>query len=131
MGKSYKERAAEAHKARRAITPVTPGEITPTESEAEPQPVVIIAPEQDESEMQAARPSESAPIEPNEDIRAMPIDTTAKPYGVGSHMYPGRHEQLRLEAFELKDKKPWQIVDIALAEYFERRYGKKAKRPPR
>jgi hypothetical protein len=128
MGKSYKERAAEAHNARRAITPVTPGEITPAESEADTKPVVIIAPGQNEPDAPATKPAESAPIEAKEDIRALPIDTTAKPYGVGSHMYPGRHEQLRLEAFQL-GMKPWEIVETALAEYFERRYGKKSKRP--
>jgi hypothetical protein len=39
----------------------------------------------------------------------------------GSHLYPDRHKQLLYEAFML-DTKPWEVLEAALAEYFERRY---------
>jgi hypothetical protein len=40
----------------------------------------------------------------------------------GSHLYPDRHQQLLYEAFMLGIK-PWEVLEAALAEYFERRYG--------
>jgi len=55
------------------------------------------------------------------DPRTLPVDTTARLMPFGSHLYPDRHKQLLYEAFML-DTKPWEVLEAALAEYFERRY---------
>ncbi|SRR6266487_4029747 len=53
-----------------------------------------------------------------------PVDTREKPFNRGFHMYPSRHEQL-LELAHYEQRKPWEIVEQALAEYVKRRYGGK------
>lgn len=56
------------------------------------------------------------------DPRTLPVDTTVRVMPFGSHLYPDRHKQVLYEAFML-DVKPWEVLDAALAAYFERRYG--------
>jgi hypothetical protein len=56
------------------------------------------------------------------DPRTLPVDTTARVMPFGSHLYPDRHKQLLYEAFML-GVKPWEIIETALAEYFEQRYS--------
>lgn len=69
----------------------------------------------------APAPEEHAPALPV-DPRTLPVDTDARVIPVGSHLYPDRHKQVRYEAFMLGIK-PWEVLEAALAEYFERRYG--------
>jgi len=54
-----------------------------------------------------------------------PVDTSEKPFNRGFHMYPSRHEQL-LDLAYVERRKPWEIIDQALAEYVKRHHGGKA-----
>jgi hypothetical protein len=70
----------------------------------------------------AAPPVSDHPTAPPVDPRPLPVDTTERIMPYGSHIYPDRYNQVRYEAFTLAIK-PWEVIEIALAEYFERRYG--------
>src|SRR6266487_4986248 len=56
-------------------------------------------------------------------IALTPVDTSEKPINRGFHMYPSRHQQLLdLASPFWEDRKPWEIIEQALAEYVERHY---------
>ena len=57
-------------------------------------------------------------------IALTPVDTSEKPINRGFHMYPSRHQQLLdLASPFWEDRKPWEIIEQALAEYVGRHYG--------
>jgi len=72
-------------------------------------------------ETRAVAPSSPPPavIDP----RVLKVRKGETPKKMGWHMYPTRHRQVVYEAFML-GVKPWEVNETALAEYFERRYGK-------
>lgn len=118
MGSKFKKALAEAKSSttapiRVAIPQVDPGESTP--------PVAAT------QQLAPAPPAAASPIDDRTpatrvDPRTLPVDTTVRVMPFGSHLYPDRHKQLLYEAFML-DIKPWEVLEAALAEYFERRYG--------
>ena len=121
MGSSkFKKALAEAKSpttlTRAAIPQVDPGEPTSSPVAATEQPKSAAA-------LLAAAPS---PGDHTPDVRVdprtLPVDTAARVIPVGFHLYPDRHKQVIYEAFML-DIKPWEVMEAALAEYFERRYG--------
>jgi hypothetical protein len=56
---------------------------------------------------------------PTKQPKAQTTAPTETPVKMGWHMYPSRHKQVLYEALRL-DMKPWEINELALAEYFER-----------
>jgi hypothetical protein len=82
-----------------------------------PEPTVI----KPQPQPKHAPPVSDHPTAPPVDPRPLPVDTTERIMPYGSHIYPDRYNQLRYEAFTLAIK-PWEVIEIALAEYFERRY---------
>jgi hypothetical protein len=100
-----------------ATGPDTPG------SPLTPEPVVSTQqPSQVPGPPTAASPTDDRTPTTRVDPRTLPVDTTVRVMPFGSHLYPDRHEQVLYEAFML-DIKPWEVIETALAEYFERRYG--------
>jgi hypothetical protein len=92
-------------------------------SSSAPEPVVSTQqPNQVTAPPAAAPPIDDRPPATRVDPRTRPVDTTARIMPFGSHLYPDRHKQVLYEAFML-DIKPWEVIEVALAEYFERRYG--------
>ncbi|MDQ0943150.1 hypothetical protein [Streptomyces sp. V1I1] len=74
-------------------------------------------------------PIVSEPKRPQLDLNPlMDIDRSRATEPFSTYAYQERKRQLKLEAIATGDD-IWEIVDVALDEYFERRYGKKAKRP--
>ena len=135
----------EARKApRRAIPQIDPGELVAGPPEREvaappPQPPTA-APTLDGAGTIAPTPPatrESTRGPGHESVRAeapaapgvrriglTPVDTSEKPINRGFHMYPSRHQQLLdLASPFWEDRKPWEIIESALAEYVERHYG--------
>jgi hypothetical protein len=115
----FKKALAEAKSTvpvRVAIPQVDPGE--PTQPRATQQSDV--SPADTPVAVQPARDLTPAttPVDP----RTLPVDTSARVMPFGCHIYPDRHHQLRYEAFML-GLKPWEVLEVALAEYFEHRYG--------
>jgi hypothetical protein len=101
---------------RAAIPQVDPGEPTSP-------PVAATEPPKSAAALPATAPSsgDSTPavlVDP----RALPVDTSVRIISVGFHLHPDRHKQVLYEAFMLGIK-PWEVIESALAEYFERRYG--------
>lgn len=72
----------------------------------------------EEQNLATASPQPTPAIDP----RTQPVPPGEAPIKVGWHMYPTRHRQVLYEAF-MRDMNPWEINEIALAEYFARRYG--------
>jgi hypothetical protein len=105
------------------IEPIGVGGLDMPSSPPAPEPVLTTQQSQPVSAPAAAAPP-SYDFTPTTlvDPRKRPIDTTARVMPFGSHLYPDRHKQVLYEAFML-DVKPWEVFEIALAEYFERRYG--------
>jgi hypothetical protein len=121
MGSSkFKKALAEAKSnstapPRVAIPQVDPGESAPpVAATQQPKPAPV-------PPATASPPDDHTPAV-RADPRALPVDTTVRVIPFGSHLYPDRHKQLLYEAFML-DIKPWEVLEAALAEYFERRYG--------
>ncbi len=105
------------------IEPIGVGDSDMPSSPPAPEPVHTTQQSQPVSAPAAAAPpSHDFTPTTRVDPRTLPVDTTARIMPYGSHLYPGRHEQVLYEAFML-DVKPWEVFEIALAEYFERRYG--------
>lgn len=117
-GSKFKKALAEAKSsvpARVAIPQVDPGEPTPPVSAQQAHRAPGAQP--------AAVPpihdvTPATPVDP----RTLPVDTSARLLQFGSHIYPDRHKQVLYEAF-MSDVKPWEVLETALAEYFQRRYG--------
>jgi hypothetical protein len=115
-------------------TPVAPSPLRPVEVETKPveealtpavaaavAPPAPIAQPVDEpvDPVTAATPSADP-----DDPRGVAIDYSERTVQVGSRMYPGRHRQLKYEAFK-KGIDPWEIIDVALDEYLKKRYGRR------
>lgn len=120
MGSKFKKALAEAKSTttapiRVAIPQVDPGERA--QSVAAPQPEPMLAPPST-----ATPPVQDIVPATRVDPRTLPVDMTVRVMPFGSHLYPDRHKQVLYEAFML-DIKPWEVIETALAEYFERRYG--------
>jgi hypothetical protein len=95
-----------------ATTETAPADTTPT----------------DESTRTLERESANGPVAPATAVRPTtltPVDMSEKPFNRGFHMYPSRHEQL-LDLAYIEKRKPWEIIEQALAEYVRRHYGSKA-----
>jgi hypothetical protein len=87
-----------------------------------PEPVISTQqPNQAPVPPTAAPPTDDRTPATRVDPRTLRVDTTVRVMPFGSHLYPDRHKQLLYEAFML-DVKPWEVLEAALAEYFERRY---------
>ncbi len=58
-----------------------------------------------------------------QDPRLLPVDKSVPMAAFSSYMYPDRRRQLKQEATSTGDSMQ-DIIDVALSEYFEQRYGK-------
>jgi hypothetical protein len=94
--------------------PAPPAEESPTAREN------VRTPERKRT-VAATRP---APVE--RPMFLTPVDTSEKPFNQGFHMYPSRHRQLRDLAY-IEDRRPWEVVEQALAEYVERHYSRQGR----
>ena len=96
----------------------------------EPAPPIEEAPTPRESvrapERKSARAT-TAPAPSERPIFLTPVDTSEMPFNRGFHMYPSRHRQL-LDLAYIEGRKPWEIVEQALAEYVKRHYDGKARK---
>ncbi len=115
--KDFKKQLAdrEPPRPRPGIVPVDPVELTGVERSARPEQKRSIA------EYTKGAEVENAALSMPTDPRSLKVKGEV-PMKVGWHMYPTRHRQVVYEAFVL-DMKPWEVNEIALREYFERRYG--------
>jgi hypothetical protein len=122
MSNKFKQLSAEQRKAppRVGIPQVDPGEGKVTPPQPSPQP----APEPKPTALDETKEaSVSSPPPAPADPRTLKVRKGETPIKMGWHMYPTRHRQVVYEAFML-EMKPWEVNETALAEYFERRYGK-------
>jgi hypothetical protein len=119
MSNKFKQLSAEQRQAppRVGIPQVDPGEgkVPLAQPETIPEPKLTAPRETSE----AASSPPAAPVDP----RTLKVRKGETPIKMGWHMYPTRHRQVVYEAFMLGIK-PWEVNETALAEYFERRYGK-------
>ena len=128
MSSKFKQLSAEQRKTppRVGIPQVDPGEgkvALDQPIQAPPSP----APEPEQPPKASAEPEATLSSPPAAvDPRTLKVRRGETPIKMGWHMYPTRHRQVVYEAFML-DMKPWEVNEIALAEYFERRYGKPPK----
>ncbi|HEV2639388.1 MAG TPA: hypothetical protein VGX23_29895 [Actinocrinis sp.] len=70
------------------------------------------------------------PVQPMtviQDPRLLAVDTTVSMAAFSSYMYPDRRRQLKQEATSTGNSMQ-EIIDLALSEYFEKRYGKQDRR---
>jgi hypothetical protein len=98
-------------------------------SSTEPTPTVEVAPAPRTNvraleRKSAGAVSAAAPVE--RQLYLPPVDTSEKPFNRGFHMYPSRHEQLG-ELAHYEKRKPWEVIEQALAEYVERHYGRQGR----
>ena len=129
MSNRFKQLAAKEREMqpRVAITQIDPADTskpvdmtpTPPASISAPERESVRAPER--KRVKAAAPSETG----ERPIFLTPVDTSETPFNRGFHMYPSRHRQL-LDLAYIEARKPWEIVEQALAEYVKRHYGAKA-----
>jgi hypothetical protein len=124
MSNKFKQLSSEQRSAppRVGIPQIDPGEGKATPAPASTQP----APEPKPTVSQETEEAASSPPPPPADPRTLKVEKGEPPIKMGWHMYPTRHRQVVYEAFML-GVKPWEVNETALAEYFERRYGKSSK----
>jgi hypothetical protein len=117
MSSKFKQLSAEQRMTppRVGIPQVDPGEGKVPIAQPGPRPQHMA------SQKQEASVSSPPPVPA--DPRTLKVRKGETPIKMGWHMYPTRHRQVVYEAFML-DMKPWEVNEIALAEYFERRYDK-------
>ncbi len=121
MSSKFKQLSAEQRSAppRVSIPQIDPGEGKATPAPASTQPPTEPKPRASQETEEA---SVSSPPPAPADPRTLKVRKGETPIKMGWHMYPTRHRQVVYEAFML-DMKPWEVNEIALAEYFDRRYG--------
>ena len=122
MSSKFKQLSADQRSSppRVGIPQIDPGEGKVPLVQPSPQPPEEPTPTAplDTKEVPASSPP-PAPADP----RTQKVRKGETPIKMGWHMYPTRHRQVVYEAFMLGIK-PWEVNETALAEYFERRYGK-------
>jgi hypothetical protein len=126
MSSKFKQLSAEQRKTppRVGIPQVDPGETGKVVLDQSVQAPATPAPGPEQppkapAETEVAPSSLPAAVDP----RMLKVKRGETPIKMGWHMYPTRHRQVVYEAFML-GVKPWEVNETALAEYFERRYGK-------
>jgi hypothetical protein len=111
-----------------AIPQIDPAD-TSTPVELPPAPQASASAPEHESvrapERKSVKPA--APVPTERPIYLTPVDKSETLLNRGFHMYPSRHRQL-LDMAYIEDRKPWEIVEQALAEYVKRHYGKAGER---
>jgi hypothetical protein len=107
-----------------AIPQVDPSDTSAPITVAPTPPAQMGAPERENVRAPERKSAKvTAPETTERPIFLTPVDTGETPFNRGFHMYPSRHSQLRDLAY-IEDRKPWEIVEQALAEYVKRHYGK-------
>jgi hypothetical protein len=129
VSSKFKQLAAKEREVqpRVAIPQIDPADTSvPAEATPAPSPVPSALESESVSAPEPQEVTESAPSAPIErPIYLTPVDTSETPFNRGFHMYPSRHRQL-LDLAYIEDRKPWEIVEQALAEYVKRHYRGRA-----
>ncbi|SRR6266487_801797 len=128
MSSKFKQLSAEQRttQPRVGIPQVDPGETGKVTLDKPTQPLPTRGPRDERPTRNSEETKEVTPSSPPPavaDPRVLKVKRGETPIKMGWHMYPTRHRQVVYEAFML-GVKPWEVNETALAEYFERRYGK-------
>jgi len=110
-----------------AAAPPAPLPPVPVPADAPPLPLETVQPLPPAPAAEVAAPPAPAVAPPL--ITLSEVDRSQQLRVASFHMYPSRHKQLKEMAF-LEDRKPWQVVDDALALYAKKHYPGGVRRGP-